>query len=72
MAKVKFKKGEEANLPTSKTEGAVYVTTDTGKMFVDVSATERKQVYGGKLTIGNQVFDGTSNITIPVYNGTVE
>lgn len=72
MAKVKFKKGKEANLPISKTEGAVYVTTDTGKMYVDVSTTERKQVYGGKLTIGNQVFDGTSNITIPVYNGTVE
>lgn len=72
MAKVKFKKGKEANLPTSKTEGAVYVTTDTGKMFVDVSGNERKQVYGAKLTIGNKVFDGTSDLTIPVYNGSIE
>ena len=36
------------------------------------SLSERKQMYGGKLTIGTQVFDGTSNVTIPVYNGTVE
>lgn len=72
MAKVKFKKGEEANLPTAKDEGSIYFTTDTGKIFMDVSLSERKQMYGGKLTIGTQVFDGTSNITIPVYNGTVE
>lgn len=72
MAKVKFKQGKEANLPTAKDEGSIYFTTDTGKIFVDASATERKQIYGGKLTIGTQVFDGTSNITIPVYNGTVE
>lgn len=72
MAKIKFKKGKEINLPTSKTEGAVYVTTDSGKMFIDISETERKQIYGGKLTIGSQTFDGTSDITIPIYNGTVE
>lgn len=72
MAKVKFKKGKEANLPVAKDEGSIYFTTDTGKIFTDVSSSERKQMYGGKLTIGTQVFDGTSNVTIPVYNGTVE
>ena len=72
MAKIKMKKGREANLPTSKTEGVMYFTTDTGKIFVDISATERKQMYSGKLTIGNKVFDGTSDVTVPIYNGTVE
>lgn len=72
MAKVKFKKGKEANLPAAKDEGSIYFTTDTGKIFMDASLSERKQMYGGKLTIGTQVFDGTSNVTIPVYNGTVE
>lgn len=70
--KVKFKKGKEANLPTAKDEGSIYFTTDTGKIFMDVSSSERKQMYGGKLTIGTQVFDGISDIAIPVYNGTVE
>ena len=72
MAKVKFKKGKEANLPTAKDEGSIYFTTDTGKIFMDVSLSERKQMYGGKLIIGTQVFDGTSTVTIPVYNGSVE
>lgn len=72
MAKVKFKKGKETNLPAAKDEGSIYFTTDTGKIFMDVSSSERKQLYNGTLTIGTQVFDGTSNVTIPVYNGTVE
>lgn len=72
MAKIKFYKGEEANLPTSITEGVVYVTTDTGKMFVDMDSDNRKQIFGAKLTIGNQVFDGSTDLTIPVYGGNIE
>lgn len=72
MAKVKFKRGKEANLPAVKDGNSIYFTTDSGKIFIDTSTTERKQMYGGKLTIGTQVFDGTSDIAIPVYNGTVE
>lgn len=48
--KVKFKKGKEANLPTAKDEGSIYFTTDTGKIFMDVSSSERKQLYDGTLT----------------------
>lgn len=72
MAKVKFQRGKEANLPAEKDGNSIYFTTDSGKIFMDISLSERKQMYGGKLTIGTQVFDGTSNVTIPVYNGTVE
>lgn len=72
MAKVKFKRGIEANLPTAKDGNSIYFTTDTGKIFIDTSTAERKQMYGGRLTIGTQVFDGTSDVAIPVYNGTVE
>lgn len=72
MAKIKFYKGKEANLPTSITEGVVYVTTDTGKMFIDMDSDNRKQIFGAKLTIGNQVFDGSADLTIPIYNGNIE
>lgn len=39
--KFKILKGLVANLPTAKTEGHVYVTTDERAMYVDISSTER-------------------------------
>lgn len=44
MALLKFKKGLVANLPTEKTEGSVYITTDSQEMMVDISASERIKI----------------------------
>lgn len=41
MANVLFKKGLLANLPSTKVEGTIYVTTDERAMYLDVSDSER-------------------------------
>lgn len=41
MALFKILKGQGANLPSGKVEGYAYVTTDTHKFYVDISASER-------------------------------
>ena len=41
MANVLFKKGLLANLPSTKVEGTIYVTTDERAMYLDVSNSER-------------------------------
>lgn len=41
MANVLFKKGKLANLPSTKVEGTIYITTDERAMYLDVSASER-------------------------------
>ena len=42
--KVLFSRGPRATLPSSKAPGTIYITTDTGEMFVDDTATSRVQV----------------------------
>lgn len=44
MALLKFKKGQYANLPSTKSEGTVYITTDEKAMYVDISNTERIRI----------------------------
>lgn len=39
--KVKFLSGLEAKLPTTAQAGSFYVTTDTGKLFLFTTATNR-------------------------------
>lgn len=76
MAKVNFKYGTKGNLPskTTATEGTLYVLTDTGELVADLGG-NRVNLYSdrakntAKLTIGTYVFDGTSNVTIPIYDG---
>lgn len=41
MAYLSFKKGNLAALPSTKTEGVVYITQDSREMYVDISANER-------------------------------
>lgn len=41
MAMLNFKKGVYSALPTTISEGTIYVTTDEKAMYVDISATER-------------------------------
>lgn len=42
--KVLFSRGPSATIPSSKVPGTIYITTDTGEMFVDDTATSRVQV----------------------------
>jgi len=44
MALVKFLKGNESSLPSSKTAGQVYITQDTHNMYVDIDNSNRKKI----------------------------
>lgn len=46
MALLKFLKGSLSNLPSTKTEGQVYITADSQEMYVDVDATTRISISG--------------------------
>ena len=41
MALFKILKGNESALPSTITEGYMYITKDTGNIYVDISDTER-------------------------------
>ena len=41
MANIAFKKGLLANLPSTYTEGTIYVTTDERAMYLDVDNSTR-------------------------------
>ena len=51
-------------------------TTDDGKIHLDFinskNELERKTFYGGKLTFGIHVYDGSEDVTVEVYDGQVE
>ena len=42
--KVLFSRGPRATMPSSKVPGTIYITTDTGEMFVDDTDTSRIQI----------------------------
>lgn len=44
MALLKFNRGEFKNLPATRTEGHVYITTDEKAMYVDISNSERIRI----------------------------
>ena len=44
MALLKFSRGEFKSLPTTRTEGHVYITTDEKAMYVDISNSERIRI----------------------------
>lgn len=55
-AKLRFLRGLEANLPTTKTDGYVYVTTDTRAMYIDYKNAEgvlARIRIGDVLTVAN-------------------
>lgn len=56
--KVLFSRGPSATIPSSKVPGTIYITTDTGEMFVDDTATSRVQV--GPSPADLRLFDATS------------
>ena len=60
MALFKILKGNEANLPTNKTEGYAYFTIDTNNFYIDTSNSQRKLLGIGKNTPEGGVVIGKS------------
>ena len=54
MALFKILKGNENNLPTTKTPGYMYITEDQGNIFVDLSTTERIQLNAKNASTSNK------------------
>lgn len=46
MALFKIAKGTKANLPSTKTEGQMYVTTDEPAIYVDTDSNTRLKIGG--------------------------
>ena len=77
MAKIVLKRGTKADLEKEPlSDGLLSFTTDDGKIHLDFinskNELERKTFYGGKLTFGVHVYDGSEDVTVEVYDGQVE
>ena len=77
MANVILKRGTKAELEKGPlSDGLLSFTTDDGKIHLDFinskNELERKTFYGGKLTFGVHVYDGSEDITVKIYDGKVE
>ena len=77
MAKIVLKRGTKADLEKEPlSDGLLSFTTDDGKIHLDFinseNVLERKTFYGGKLTFGVHVYDGSEDVTVEVYDGQVE
>ena len=74
MAEISFKRGTKASLEQEQLkDGLLSFTTDDGKIHLDFvdenNELKRITFYSGKLFLGDQVFDGTEDVTIEVYKG---
>ena len=74
MAEISFKRGTKASLEQEQLkDGLLSFTTDDGKIHMDFinenNELERKTFYSGKLFFGDQVFDGSKDVTVEVYKG---
>lgn len=58
MALFKILKGDESNLPAVKNEGWAYFCQDSGKFFIDISASERKELF---VSQSGALVDGEGN-----------
>ena len=77
MAKIVLKRGTKVDLDKEPlSDGLLSFTTDDGKIHLDFinsnNELERKKFYGGKLTFGVHVYDGSEDVTVEVYDGKVE
>ena len=74
MAEISFKRGTKASLEQEQLkDGLLSFTTDDGKIHLDFidknNELKRMTFYSGKLFLGDQVFDGTEDVTVEVYKG---
>ena len=77
MSQVTFKRGTSQTLKEEPiTDGLLSFTTDDGKIHLDFIDEQgnltRKTFYSGKLTIGSQVYDGSEDVSVTVYEGSVQ
>lgn len=77
MSGVVFKRGTKKELEQEELQdGLLSFTTDDGRIHLDYiddnNELKRKTFYSGKLTIGDLVYDGTSDVEVSVYNGNVQ
>ena len=74
MPQVTFKRGTTEGLnKTELQDGLLSFTTDDGKIHLDFidedNKLKRVTFYSGKLFFGDQVFDGSEDVTVEVYKG---
>ena len=74
MAEISFKRGTKASLEQEQLkDGLLSFTTDDGKIHLDFIDEDNKlksvTFYCGKLFFGDQVFDGSEDVTVEVYKG---
>ena len=74
MAEIRFKRGTKASLEQEQLkDGLLSFTTDDGKIHLDFvdenNELKRVTFYSGKLIFGNQVYDGSEDVTVEVYKG---
>lgn len=62
--KVVFRRGPLATIPETKVAGTVYITNDTGEMFVDDTNSSRFAVTGGNSGITLDQIDTICEATI--------
>lgn len=74
MASISFKRGTKASLEKEALkDGLLSFTTDDGKIHLDYidenNELKRMTFYSGKLTFGDYVFDGTTDVDVEIYKG---
>lgn len=76
MAEISFKRGTKASLEQERLkDGLLSFTTDDGKIHLDFvdenNELKRMTFYSGKLILGDQVYDGSEDVTVEVYKGKI-
>lgn len=76
MARIVLKRGTSNELKEEPLkDGLLSFTTDDGRIHLDYvddnNQLKRKTFYNGKLTFGSHVYDGTEDVDVNVYDGTI-
>ena len=70
--KVLFSRGPRATMPSNKVPGTIYITTDTGEMFVDDTDTSRIQVGPSPADVRSLGVSGASVGQVPTVKAVNE
>ena len=76
MSSVVLKRGTSTKLKDEPLkDGLLSFTTDDGRIHLDYvdenNELKRKTFYSGKLKFGSYVYDGTTDVDVDIYEGTV-